>query len=328
MLGKADDVFRGGSGDDFVEAEGPLISGPGIPEQVEGLDRISAGDGSDEVTIGLAGATTSDVVDLGRGEDGLLVSGLPSPDVRPDGGAGSDFLRINPDEEGHAWDFDNVTETATRDGMPQARWDSFQRFSLTWLGAASTTFTGSDRDEVVGTGPDLLSATLGGGDDLIGVILPEDRVLEIDAGPGTDAIAVEDRFDLTIDLTAQAVWDDTGSAETPDARLIGFEGASAVAERVRLVGNERDNDLDAFGCDAAAKGGGGDDRLSSTVEPDTLPCSAQEAAVSFSGGAGNDVLRGGKGPDTLAGGRGRDRADGGKGTDLCRAEVRHNCEKR
>lgn len=62
-------------------------------------------------------------------------------------------------------------------------------------------------------------------------------------------------------------------------------------------------------------GGGGDDLLVGGPKTDTI-----------FGSNGNDVLRGGQNDDKLYGGAGRDKAIGGSGRDGCVAEVRRSCE--
>ncbi|GAA1141217.1 hypothetical protein [Nocardioides aquiterrae] len=327
-LGEGDDTFRGGPEPDGVQGEGPVVTGDGIPAPVEGLDRISTGGGSDSVRIGLAGSTSHDEVDLGAGDDLLQVDGLLAPDVRPRGRAGTDTLWPMPDQDGHAWSFDNVTETALMDGAVQSRWQAFEHFVLTWLKPSSVDFTGGPAGEEVTAPSQLTGAAMGAGDDRLYVGLPDDHVVEARGGSGHDLFFARADAAVTVDLPAGAAWDETGAAIAPDALLRAFEDAGGLANQVRLVGDDGDNLLDAAGCDVGATGGAGDDRLRSSWVYDTFACNRTDATASFAGGHGDDVLLGGGGPDRLLGGPGHDRAVGKHGRDLCRAEVRRTCERR
>lgn len=333
VLGMGDDRFRGGAGDDVVNAEIAEVPARG-PEPAEGHDRISTGAGTDYVDVGLPWATTRDVVDLGPGDDGLFVLGLLGPGVRPRGRAGSDLLEIIPDEPGqqlaHDWVFDNVLETATRDGVLQSRWSSFEQFGLTELQAVTEVFIGGDADETVSSDAALLEATMGGGDDSLSMwFLPDDHQAGVSGGPGRDVFGAQDHS-VVVDLAAGVAWNATGSVEAPDVRLDGFEAATAVAQSVRLDGDAGANVLDAYGCDVVSRGGAGADLLRSTQvrDPDIFPsCEGGVAGVAFYGGPGRDVLTGGDGADRLFGDAGYDRADGGDGADLCLAEIQRSCER-
>lgn len=159
-LGEGDDMFRGGPEADGVQGEASVVTGPGIPEQVEGLDRISTGGGVDAVRVGLAGSTSHDEVVLGPGADSLQVDGLLAPDVRPRGGRESDLLWMMPEVEGNAWSFDNVSETAWMDGSVQSRWQSFEQFVLTWLRPSSLEFRGGPAAEEVSAPHQLVRAEM------------------------------------------------------------------------------------------------------------------------------------------------------------------------
>lgn len=103
----------------------------------------------------------------------------------------------------------------------------------------------------------------------------------------------------------------------------GFENATAVAPRVRLVGDRARNYLRLSGCDLAARGGDGRDRLWLLDKLVAETC----RGARLTGQDGNDKLRGGARGDVLLGGRGRDRADGGPGLDTCAAEKEFGCER-
>jgi Ca2+-binding RTX toxin-like protein len=125
-----------------------------------------------------------------------------------------------------------------------------------------------------------------------------------------------------------------------------------MAPQVKLVGDDRANDLSFNACQATLRGGAGADRLSAVAEDRwwgvfSYDCSALaiKAGATMSGGPGTDRLRGGAdkdklrgdgghdrlqgrgGNDVLLGGRGKDKADGGKGRDRCVAERERRCEQ-
>ena len=338
-LGRGEDVFRGGSGRDTIAVTDNPYRDP-VPEQ---RDRISTGGGADDVTIGEYVQVTNDVVDLGAGDDKVTVLGLLAGGVRPRGGAGSDRLSIDPDlcigdpsnprlcgQPPGDWVFDNALELATVDGVAQSRWSSFEEFDLTGLnGSSSVAFTGTDDDETVTTGGNLIAATMGPGDDSLNLWSVPDRQQEkASGGPGRDTISVSGR-QLTIDMAAGAIWEQlTGSADDPDARFEEFEDASGAGDDfVTLVGDDADNALHGSGCSVTVKGGAGDDELTADLDGRMEDCDYYQPGVSFDGGPGADVLNGGWGPDHLDGGEGYDVADGSRGTDICLAEVRHSCEQ-
>lgn len=338
FLGAGADVYRGGSGRDVVSAEydRTFID----PAAVDVVDRISTGAGADQVRVGVGvGHVTHDVLDLGAGDDTLVVEGLSSPDVRPEGGAGADRLQLrdmppcwaDPSVPGCTdppdWSIDNALEVGTVDGVVQSRWTDFEVFSLADLTAGSVTFTGSDADETLI--PRILAgAAMGPGDDsLVLSSTPDQLEQALSGGPGSDTIGVYGR-QVTIDLAAGETWEQDPLAEPRDhAQIEEFENASGRGEySIEVLGDDGDNDLHAYGCSTTVTGGGGDDVLTTVPDSRLDDCDYFQPFVTFDGGPGADVLRGGRGPDHLDGGDGNDTAYGSKGTDVCLAEVRHSCE--
>ncbi|HEX5087526.1 MAG TPA: hypothetical protein VFV89_06935 [Nocardioides sp.] len=107
----------------------------------------------------------------------------------------------------------------------------------------------------------------------------------------------------------------------------GLRNATATGCKVRMKGNDKRNDLDAFGRDVVVSGGDGRDLLRVVVSAGLeLPRCRHHQSV-LRGQGGPDRLLGLLGNDVLIGGPGRDFADGGGGVDTCRAEVRKHCER-
>ena len=334
-LGQGADVYRGGSGPDFVNAD------HGSPTDEH--DRISTGAGPDDVKAGRWGMANHDDVELGAGDDHLQVHGWLTPDTRPSGGAGSDRLDVrwgpclgtsdNPDcTDATPWVIDNRRGVATADGVVRSRWSGFEVFQpYTWI-PGPLTFIGSVADEVVSAGDGLVGATMGSGDDSLEI--PPARIdhrRKISGGPGRDTLEVHGHG-MTVDLAAGAMWERRrGSATDPAVRFGAFENAAITGSQgLTLIGDGGDNVLRAFGCNVKADGGAGDDALSvfpGLMAGDVVPCAPTARDVHFDGGPGDDVLRGGSGPDHLNGGVGVDTADGRRGSDVCLAEVRRNCER-
>jgi Ca2+-binding RTX toxin-like protein len=113
-----------------------------------------------------------------------------------------------------------------------------------------------------------------------------------------------------------------------EVTMTGLRNATATGCKVRMRGNDKRNDLDAYGHDVVVSGGGGRDllrRVGNGFDLD-LPRCARYKSV-FLGQGGPDRLSGRLGADVLIGGPGHDVADGAGGVDTCRAEVRKHCER-
>ena len=333
-LGAGRDVYRGGPGPDFVNADAGSSTGE--------HDRISTGAGPDHVAVGRWRSPTHDEVELGAGDDQLRVHGWLTPAARPRGGAGSDAIRpgercaVYPSEPGcqerPEWVVDNVRGVATVDGVVQSRWSGFEVFDLFNWNTGPVTFVGGDADEVVRVeAGGLVGATMGAGDDYL--LMTTKRIEhqgEISGGPGRDTLDVYG-WGLTVDLAAGVMWErHTGSATDPSARFAGFENATGASSHgSTLIGDGGDNDLRGSGCNAKLDGGAGDDDLLFiNPTPNTVPCLPPGRDAHFHGGPGADVLHGGWGPDRLDGGGGFDTVYGSRGRDVCiAAEVQHSCER-
>lgn len=108
----------------------------------------------------------------------------------------------------------------------------------------------------------------------------------------------------------------------------GLRNATATGCKVRMKGNDKRNDLDAYGHDVVVSGGDGRDllrRVGNGFDLDLPECGRYKSV--FRGQAGPDRLSGRLGDDVLIGGSGHDVANGAGGVDTCRAEVRKNCER-
>lgn len=122
-----------------------------------------------------------------------------------------------------------------------------------------------------------------------------------------------EHLDVTTDFGIDAV--DLRWTEVP-AVLSGSVDGGDSEDRAR-------NYLRLSGCDLAARGGDGRDRLWLLDKLVAETC----RGARLKGQDGNDKLRGGARGDALLGGRGRDRADGGPGLDTCAAEKEFGCER-
>jgi Ca2+-binding RTX toxin-like protein len=108
----------------------------------------------------------------------------------------------------------------------------------------------------------------------------------------------------------------------------GLRNATATGCKVRMQGNDKRNDLNAFGHDVVMSGGEGRDllaRVGNGFDIDLPRCGRYQSV--FRGEGGSDRMTGRLGDDMLIGGPGHDVANGAGGIDLCRAEVRKNCER-
>jgi hypothetical protein len=127
-----------------------------------------------------------------------------------------------------------------------------------------------------------------------------------------------------VDLTAQTASVDGLLAVT----MSGLRNATATGCRVRMKGNAKRNDLDAYGHNVVISGGDGRDllrRVGNGFDLDLPRCGRYRSV--FRGQGGPDRMSGRLGDDVLLGGPGRDVANGAGGVDTCRAEVRKNCER-
>jgi len=206
------------------------------------------------------------------------------------------------------------------------------------LGSGGDVFRGGPADETV-TGSSIVRASLGAGDDSISVT--ERKYLPADApqqaapyvgGPGRDRlVAGVAQDDLTVD--ERIVGDlrrgtvaATNDSDTDVVRMRRFEDLRLYGDVVTVRGDGGPNSLQAYGCTVRIVGRAGADVLAQPQRFENF--NGCRRGMTMRGGRGADVLRGRAGPDRLIGGAGHDRAVGNDGRDLCRAEVRRNCERR
>jgi Ca2+-binding RTX toxin-like protein len=139
----------------------------------------------------------------------------------------------------------------------------------------------------------------------------------INGGDDTDIVTARAEH-VTVDLQKGRIKLGPGASLT----VGGFENAGAFGRRARLRGDDERNYLYISGCDIAARGGEGRDRLWVPRKKVVGDC---DGAL-LRGGSGNDKFRGTPRNDVLVGGPGRDVADGNAGIDTCVAEKEYDCE--
>jgi Ca2+-binding RTX toxin-like protein len=299
--GEGADQLDGGEGDD-------ILSGG------EGVDRLLGGVGNDLMEGGAGGDTLeghagSNTLRGGEGDDTLVSTG--SADVL-EGGAGDDLIKLHqhqstPTVFGHGGVdtliiANNVVLTrftAGESGIEKVSFSSHLSGSggddhldfsgievASGLGATvygeagRDTLIGTDKNDVLygGLGDDVLQGGVGndsldGGDEL-----NLSRGMDIASYAGATA-------GVTVDLTLQTVFQDTGGAGSD--RLLRIEG---------LRGSAYDDVLRGFDKEAVLQGGAGDDQLIGGTGRDWME-----------GGAGNDLLIGGRGVEGVqSGGAGAD----------------------
>lgn len=175
--------------------------------------------------------------------------------------------------------------------------------------------------------PDVHVESLGGDDEVVVDNTMIHAISRIDTGAGSDVlVAARADGSLNLDLTLQRLV--TSDPQTPGfggvprgfPTVIGVEDAFLMAPSVSMVGDRRDNVLSASSCQAALRGGSGDDLLSLVTgdpwfDKYSLDC---KATGDMRGGSGSDRLRGGPGNDRLDGEGGNDRLEGRGGNDRIR----------
>ncbi len=334
-LGPGDDTYTGSNGEDFVRELGN--------EDVEGAgtDHIRTGVGNDSVTTGQFGQPNTDTVDLGDGDDDLVVRSNDNRAATLDGGNGSDQLSkayTYPRPVG-SWRFDNNVQTATLDEVPMIVWSSFERFDLNnFANEQRLSFLGSPAQETVYFSSWFIDVAMGGGTDtVIGrqvpVVFNSLHRSHLAGGSGRDEfqfISASFGVRATGDLGRGRLFiDDESTLNDIRADLNGVEDLTFEARKITLKGDNRANRLQVTGCDVTAVGRGRNDRIVRTGADRFAgqSCLKRMKASRLAGGPGNDRITGNSLADTLIGGPGRDRAEGRKGRDTCHAEVERSCEK-
>jgi D-alanyl-D-alanine carboxypeptidase len=324
---KGADSVIGGPGIEWVETCDTVPPAAVLPRPP---DSVSTAGGND--TVSICAKTTPDTVDLGDGDDTMLLRGLHGPYGHLTAGAGVNDLTFSEDlRDTDSWVLDLANRTSTLNGAQVFTWDSFAAFAFD-VSPGTLTVRGSD-------GPDdisLFSVNAGGptwtvdldlasGDDRVTI---EDKALgpssRIDGGGGRDFVDAHSYSRLVVDLRAGTLTRKHGGAAKP---LIGIEDVGAYAPYLRLKGDDRDNILFGTGCDVVVRAGGGSDVVTlGAYQGRRFDCPG--APHRAHGGAGDDTLAGRGNPDTLVGGTGYDTADGGDRDDRCEAERRVHCETR
>lgn len=325
--GPGADTVIGGPSNEWVETCDTV---PPAAVLSRSPDSVSTAGGDDSVSV--CAKTTPDTIDLGDGDDRVLLRGLRGPYGHFMAGAGVNTLDFSENLRAtDSWVLDLANRTSTLNGAEVFTWDSFSEFSFD-VSPGALTVRGSDGPDNISlisvneAGPTwTVDLQLGGGDD---IVLVEARALgprsRIDAGDGHDAVDAHSYGRLAVDLRAGTLLRKLGGAART---LLGFEDVDAYARHLRLKGDDQDNILFGTGCDVVIRARGGSDVVTlGAYQGRRFDCPG--APHRAHGGAGDDELEGRGNPDTLVGGIGYDTADGGDKEDHCEAEQRVHCEAR
>jgi Ca2+-binding RTX toxin-like protein len=315
--GAGNDVLTGGAGKDMLSGN----AGNDTLTGNNGDDTLGAGTGTDI----LSGGAGNDILDLGAGLDAA---------DKIDGGANADTLKLDGDYAAGVT-FTATTVTTVEAISLAAGHDYKLKFAdatnaagltvdATALGAGNAasidgsaetasalTATGGAGNDVLigGTGADILSG--GAGNDAM------------TSGAGIDTMtggAGDDAFTLAANLTAADKID--GGANYDTVKLQGNYAAAVTLTASTIVNVEQIDLAAGFSYNLALN----DATATTTLKIDGSALAATQtvtingaaetgAALTLTGGAGNDVLTGGAGSDTLNGGSGNDTLTTGTGTD-------------
>jgi Ca2+-binding RTX toxin-like protein len=307
--GAGDDTLTGGSGNDTLTAGA-------------GVDTVDGGSGAD--TIAMAGnLTAADRIDGGADLDTVTLGGNYS--------AGLTFAAttmVNVETltlaagNSYALTLDDATNGAglTVNANTLAAANFLQLDGSAETGAALTANGGAGSDVLTGgAGSDVLSG--GAGND---TLTGNDGDDILTAGAGIDTMsggAGHDTFVLAANFAATDAID--GGADADTLSLAGNYSSGVTFTATTLVNVETITLADGFSYkftlnDATNTTGlGVDGSLLSATRALTIDGSAETgAALSVTGGAGNDTLTGGAGGDHLVGGAGNDAIKGNAGIDL------------
>jgi Ca2+-binding RTX toxin-like protein len=274
----ADNVYLG-DGDDFVSLGGgddEVISGGGS-------DTIGTGAGADALLIDLGGA---DDANMGKGDDLIIIDTYSG--ATPAGGAAIY-------DGGEDYDTIQITETAglTYSGGAlgySGRTATLLNYEkLVYVGSsASSSFTGTWRDDDVSMSSGADTVTAGAGDDTVEGGTGNDS---LDGGDGVDWLDFSDQYTTSFVLAL-------GGASPVSALGYNSSGVvtqtDTVANFENVIGSLSDDAITGDGGDNALRGSTGDDTLIGGGGADTLQ-----------GSSGADSLVGGDGADVLAGARER-----------------------
>ncbi len=362
--GDGNDAIAAGTGNDTVQggAGNDIISGDG------GSDVLNGGDGDDAFLFAVGEPGGSTQVFGGAGTDTVILrGGGASIDLTANGGsAGGVAISTNSIENVQ---FDGSVDSG---GGARLAYGSEANNSLVALGIlAAVTFEGRGGDDLLvgglgadsllggdgadtvsggegndtingGAGNDSLAGGLGadsvsggtgndvisgdGGSDLLFGEDGDDAFLfavgepggatQVYGGAGTDTIILRGGGS-SIDLTANGGSAGGVSISTNSIENVQFDGSVDSGGGARLAyGSAGNNAIVALGIQAAVtfEGRGGDDLLIGGAGADTLL--GGDGADNVSGGDGNDTIEGGAGVDNLSGGLGADWIHGDDGNDI------------
>ena len=328
-----DVIVSGGSGNDYVNLSGADANLRLDATGDSGNDQLYGGAANDTLSGGsdndlLSGGGGADTVDGGSGDDRILWNQGDGADTI-DGGTGNDRLETT----------GNGTISATQDGSGHI---------LVSIGAETATVSNVEVLAISGqSGDDAIDASMAGtrvtlsgqaGNDILtggvgnDVLNGGDGDDVLTGGAGYDRIFGDDGNDTVIWNVGDGSDTADGGADTDTLSLVGTSGSDTIDISQDGNGNivvvSGDDTLTASHFEEIViSGGGGDDHVTiGNISGTTI----LNNTVSYTGGAGNDVvdgslagrslvLDGGSGNDTLTGGNQNDMLTGGDGNDTLNA---------
>ncbi|WP_395657966.1 hypothetical protein [Nocardioides sp.] len=310
VLGTGADTFVGGSGRDTVTTGTDLVDAD--------TDRVTTGRGHDYVFTGQRLLADQDDVDLGRGNDHLFLASDHNGGSLDGGPAKND---VSLDLSAGTWVVDDEADELRRAGTVVSRWAALGVASVDGKRGVDVRYVGSGGDDHLFLAVNLRSADLGTGDDLLFFDLGGVVTRRIAGGPGHDSLNAFARTSVDLDLRQHRL---ARSTDGDGYRLAGLEYYRVGADRVRMIGGPRADELGYDGCTVHVRGNGGGDRLHWVNAGRGCEDRTRFRVL---GGRGDDRLRGGPYRDHLDGGLGTDLARGQGDVDWCRAETVSGCEE-
>lgn len=286
-----------------------------------GNDSLVGNTGNDT----LLGGNDTDVLIGGDGNDSL--DGGAGNNDRVTGGLGID--RLN----GGGGSGDQLIETSNASLIVLTKTTLSGVGSDTVVGFEGAILTGGAGDNTIDASAftGTTNLTGGGGDD---VLLAGTGLSTLDGGAGNDTLTGGKSNDLLLGGDDSDLILETGNGSITAA--IGLAGTQLLGggvfgtdtytniEAVRLIGGTGANrfDLSLFSAAVTLSGGGGNDVLIGTPFDDSLiggeggdSLVGNSGRDTLTGEGGNDTLKGGLGVDLLSGGSGNDTLNGGEGND-------------
>jgi Ca2+-binding RTX toxin-like protein len=298
--GAGNDALTGGGGDDTLNGglgNDTLTTGAG-------LDIVDGGGGDDTIALA-ANLTASDKIDGGLGKDSVTLAG--------NYGAGVAFTATTLQNV-------EVITLAAGNNYNLTLDDATNTTGLTVTASALAAANGLTLDGSVESSAALTVAGGAGAD----VIKGGAGADIITTGAGNDTVsgnAGNDSFILAGNFTAADKID--GGADADTLSLNGNYAAGIVFNATTLTNVETitvaDGNSYKFTLNDATNATGlniDGSLLSATRVLTVIGTAETSAALTATGGAGNDSLTGGGGGDVLTGGAGNDKLDGGVGSDL------------